>query len=376
MSRAPRIALAAALVLPGPAAAELFTAGKFSAHGDFRLRGEIDWDSQDGNGVPREDRTRLRARLRLGLRYEVSEHWRLEARLRSGAEASQQSPHVTVLDFDGNDTGDASFDLDRWFLQGRSGGLSGWAGRNNLPFWKQNEMLFDDDATMAGVAGSWERETGAGAVTVSGGYFAPPVGLRAFSGDLLAAQVTYRPESAETRWTLALGGYRFQADRDDPDSALLLQGNGRRDYSILAASAEVRWMVSGKPLAVGADLLHNGEDYAPDDPDPVTVANAGQTDGYVFQVTYGSLDERRRWLLGYTYAEIEALAVHSSYAQDDWVRWGSATQTRGSDLAGHELRLGWAFDPRLHVLARLFLVESITTVEDGNRLRVDLNWRF
>lgn len=376
MRRVPGVAVAAVLALAGPATAELFTAGKLSAYGDFRLRGETDWDSQDGGGVAREDRARLRARLRLGLRYDLSEHWRVEARLRSGAEASHQSPHVTLLDFDGNDTGDASFALDRWFLEGRSGGFSAWAGRNQPPSWKQNEMLFDDDVTMTGIGGGWEGQAGGDTLTLSGGYFAPPVGMRAFSGELLAAQATYRPEVAGTQWVFALGAYDFRSDADDPDADLLLQGNGRRDYLILAAGVQARRTVGGRPLALGVDLLRNEEDYDAADPDPLTAANFDQTDGHVLQATYGSLDDRGRWLIGYTYAEIETLAVHSSYAQDDWVRWGTATQTRGSDLEGHELRLGRAFDSRLNLLARLFVTDSITTVEDGKRFRVDLNWGF
>lgn len=359
-----------------PASAEPPVSDRLTLSGDFRLRAETDWDSQDAAGVEREDRTRIRVRLRAGARYEIGEHWRVEARLRSGAEASHQSPHVTILDLDGNDTGDASFDLDRWYVHGRSGGISAWAGRNNPPFWKQNEMLLDDDVTMAGVAAGWEGRAGSSTVTLYGGYFTPPVGMRGFAGELAAVQLVYRAELAGARWTLALGEYRFEAEPDDPEAGLLLQGNGLRDYDVLAASAEVRWTLGDAPLALGGDLLHNREDYDPGAPDPVTAASFDQTDGYVLQATYGGLDEKGRWLAGYTFAHVEALAVNSSFAQDDWVRWGSSTQTRGSDLEGHELRFGWAFDARLNLLARLYLVESITTPEDGNRFRLDLNWRF
>ena len=34
-------------------------------------------------------------------------------RLRSGSDLSHQSPNITVVDFDDNDTGDADFNLDR-----------------------------------------------------------------------------------------------------------------------------------------------------------------------------------------------------------------------------------------------------------------------
>ncbi|HXE80286.1 MAG TPA: putative porin [Vicinamibacterales bacterium] len=376
MTRAAAWALVGVLAAAAPAAAEIFKVDKFSASGDFRFRGETDWDSQDGNGAAREDRTRLRVRLRIGFRYDPSEHWTLEARIRSGAEGSQQSPHITILDFDDNDTGDASFDLDKWSLRGQRNGFHAWAGRNSLPFWKQNELLFDDDATMPGIAGGWQGKAGPGALALTAGCFATPVGMRRTSGTMFGAQAAWQPELGGIRWTFALGTYQFDADADDPDAALLQQGNGSRDYRIIGASAQGRVNVDERPLAIGFDLLHNAEDYSALDPNPVTALNADQTDGYVVQVNYGGLSAADQWLAGYTYAHIETFAVHNSYAQDDWVRWGSDTQTRASNMKGHELRFGWAFESTLHVLARLYLAEAITNVEDGKRFRVDFNWSF
>jgi hypothetical protein len=174
----------------------------------------------------------------------------------------------------------------------------------------------------------------------------------------------------------AAGTYRFDSLETDPDAAILLQNNGARDYGILAVGAQARWTLAERPLVVGADSMHNTEDYDPNDPDPVTAANHDQTDGHVLLATYGGVGERNAWLVGYYYAHIETLAVHNSYAQDDWVRWGNATQTRGSDLEGHELRFGWGLSARANLLARVYLVEAITTGEDGNRARIDFNYRF
>jgi hypothetical protein len=38
--------------------------------------------------------------------------------------------------------------------------------------------------------------------------------------------------------------------------------------------------------------------------------------------------------------------------------------------------VGYAFSKTLNVMARLYLVEAITTEQDGSRFRLDLNWRF
>ena len=372
------ILLAAAVALLPAAAArgDLFKLDSFSAFGDFRFRAESDWGSQNAAGEERDDRNRLRVRMRAGFAFEPNENLRAELRLRSGQEASQQSPHITILDFDDNDTGDASFNFDRWYLKGKVGGFEIWAGRNNLPIWRQDEMLFDDDVTLAGVGLKYGTEVGPGKLSLGGGYFTPPVGMTDFSGNLAAGQVAYQPEVGGVKLAFAGGVYLFDANPDDPDSALLLQGNGARDYSIVAGSLQARWQIQERPLVLGADLMANTEDYDPDDPDPDTAANADETDGYVLLATYGGLGRANDWLVGYYYAHIETLAVNNSYAQDDWVRWGSATQTRASNMKGHELRLGWAFSANMNLLARLYLVDSITTVEDGNRFRLDFNYKF
>lgn len=72
-------------------------------------------------------------------------------------------PHITILDYDGNDSGGPDFNLDRWFLETRRSGFWGWAGRNGAPLWKLNELFWDDDATPAGLAAaSWRRRPTSG----------------------------------------------------------------------------------------------------------------------------------------------------------------------------------------------------------------------
>ena len=82
-------------------------------------------------------------------------------------------------------------------------------------------------------------------------------------------------------------------------------------------------------------------------------------------------------------AWLEALAVNSSYIQDDWVRWGNANQVRATNLRGHELRAVYTFRPGMNLFARLFFVDAInllqpgdTALEDGKRFRVEYNISF
>ena len=359
------------------AGAAIFEQNGFKITGDFRARAEADFDSQRASGAARDDRNRIRIRARLGLEYAATDVFSFGLRLRSGSDDSHQSPHITVLDFDDNDTGDADFHLDKWFLKARgdhlfrrlpSGETWAWIGRNSLPFWKQNELYWDDDVTPAGIAFGFKTDTGEGSLAVNGGYFSLPVGMRDFAGNLAAAQLVYSGKG----FTVAGGLLDVDANPGDGDAARLLRGNGLRDYSIWVGSLQGKL---GK-WTLGADVMHNDESYSPNDPDPVTAANFDQTDGFVLSVKYGGTRAKGDWLAAVYYAEIEALAVNASYAEDDWVRWGSATETRGSDLEGSELRFAYALQKNVNLVARLYLVESITTREDGSRFRLDFNYKF
>lgn len=365
----------ALLGTPGVVLADRDTADALEISADIRMRLEQDFDSVNAAGGERQDRLRLRVRARVGLRFTPNEHVSFGVRLRSGADASHQSPHITVIDFDDNDTGDAHFNLDRWYVRGTRGRAWSWVGRNSHPFWRQNELLFDDDATLAGIAGGWSSAGEHGVVGLRAGYFSLPVGMREFAGNLGALQLVYtRP--GEVSYTLAAGLYEFEAQPGDIDAPVLLNGNGLRDYSILQASAQVTLAAGDRPLTIGLDWLSNGEDYSPADPDPFTAANADQTDGSVFSLRYGESGEAGAWLVGYQYARIEVLAVNASYAQDDWVRWGSAVESRGSDMKGHELRFGYGLSRQADLLVRLYVAEAIGSIEDGSRARIDLNYRF
>jgi hypothetical protein len=358
------LALAVALAIPSTTRADLLSTDDFRLFADFRARLEADWDSQNSSGAARDDRNRLRIRTRIGAQYDPNEHLSFGVRLRTGSDDSQQSPHITLLDFDDNPTGDAHVNLDKWYLQGKCRKFWGWVGRNGLPFWKQNELYWDDDVTPAGLAGGFKTAVGEdGSIAFNAAVVSLPAGMRDFVGQMTAGQLVYDREIGNGGLTVAVGSLSMDGESDEgdfPGLLLLLDGNGSRDYEIRVGSLQGRLRAGERPLTLGADVIHNAE-------------AASDADGHVLSLLYGGGKEKGDWLIGWYYAEIEALAVHSSYAQDDWVRWGNATQTRGSNMEGHELRFVYNVDRRTNVVARLYLVEAVTGVEDGNRFRIDLN---
>lgn len=346
---------------------------RFELFGDFRLRLESDFASVRSDGTEREDRTRARVRLRAGLKLAFNESLSAVIRLRSGADPSQQSPHITVYDFDDNDTGSADFNLDRWALLARKERHWGWAGRNGFPFWKQAEFLWDDDVTLIGIAGGTSFATGPGSVQLTGGIFTLPVGMRATSGQMIGSQIAWQGMWEKIELKTSLGHYSIDASKSDEDRLQLLRDNGSRDYQLWHAAVQLKTTVGKRPLRVSADWYHNAKDYSGDSNDPLAQLNASETDGYNLTFRWGSLNNPGNWLFGYTYAHIEMFSVVGSYAQDDWIRWGSTTETRGSDFEGHEFRVARSFKKKMNIVARFYRADSLTSQEDGSRFRLDFN---
>ncbi len=374
------IALATMTAPAAKAEVKLDDAGKIGIYGDARFRFESDWDSKNSSGGERDDRNRLRTRLRLGLNVAPAENIKLGFRLRSGSDFSQQSPHITLIDFDDNDTGDSHFNFDKWFASYSAGGATVWAGRNSLPFWKQNELFWDDDVTPAGIGATFK----VGSVDINAGYFSLPVGMQQFSGKLAVGQLVYRGTIGQRKdnFTIAAGVLAVDGDPDDSDGDDLLDGNGARDYQSWIVSGQYKTTAQNRPLTFGVDYVNNGESYSQTDPDPFTALNADETEGIVAQVSYGST-KPGQWLAAYYYATIDTFAFSSSYSQDDWMRWGSANETRSTNFSGHEFRFAYGPMKNMNIVARLYVVEanelrSATAVakEDGNRLRIDVNYSF
>ncbi len=325
----------------------------------------------------RDDRARSRIRARAGIKFKPLSGLEFNIRGRTGSNDSQQSPHITIFDLDGNDLGDADFNLDKWYAKASSSGASLWVGRNGIPFWKQNELFWDDDVTVVGFGAQISRKlSDEHKLTFNGGYFGLPLGVQDLSGSAAVAQIVSSHSINGIEFNIAGGGIAIRADSDDEDSGSLLNGNGLRDYEILTASIMAKIPSSFGPVTLGFDLFHNVTDYGQSGSDAFAIQNDGEDTGIVLSAALGSLKERGDWLIGYYYARIETLAVNASFAQDDWLRFGSGTQTASSNFSGYEIRLGYAFHEKINLLGRFYDVESLTSPEDGRRARLDLNVKY
>lgn len=348
---------------------------KLKLYGDFRLRQEADFDSMQSNGIERKDRDRTRIRFRLGTQYQPIDDLLVNVRARTGAIKSQQSPHLTVVESGWDVKGD--FFLDTASIKYSPTNFWLKVGRDELPFWKQNEIMWDDDVYLDGSAFGYKHNLADDvSLSLHGGYFILPDGDDNFSASersqLTAVQIVYKNKIGEGDFTNA-SGYLYVND----ENSVVNSTNQNQDYRIWSINFQYNLNVADVPLSLGADYMCNFEDY------PRSLFNRDERNGYVLQASLGKLKEKGDWLWGYYYARIEKYAVAFNFAQDDWVRWGSSTQTRSSNLKGHEIRLAYAFARNFNVVLRTYLVDAVKTEsatslakEDGNRIRLDFNFKF
>lgn len=332
------------------------------------------------SGIERSDRKRLRTRLRVGSTLRVSENAVFGARIRSGSNRSHQSPHVTVADFDGNGTDSFAFGFDKWFFSWSGDRFEVSLGRNSLPLWKQSELIWDDDVTVLGIGSSLSTEK----FEINLGIFKLPVGLQSYSGTLRLGQLVHRSGSEDGREQLVwgVGLLQIRAEPGEADALRLLDGNGSRDYTLITAGAQYSFELTGFGLRLGTELYRNLKDYGPMPIDEFTRNHADEKSGFAIYAGIGR-PESNSWDISLTYASVDAFAVNSSYAQDDWLRWGTATESRGSNFAGYEVRVRYSILQNANLQLRYDEVDALElrspssiAKEDGQRFRLDLNFSF
>ncbi len=340
--------------------------------GDFRGRVELDRSSQRSDGSFRDDRDRLRIRGRFGMAYQRNEHLQLGWRLRTGDPASRQSPHITL----GDEFKTAPLSLDRLYARMTFEKASVWFGKNSNPFWHQNELFWDDDVSLDGVAGS-VRVYKAEATAVEGraGLFIldrPQSNTLFDQSRMVTGQVIVSGSRDNLNFVAAISLSGIRENRDAEDERL-----SDLDYTFLTGGVSATYSDLSWPIRVGVDVTRNTEDYRE------SLDNRDERTAYVVSAQAGSLSESGKVLVRYTYAHIEKYAVVGPFAQDDWLRWGSSTITQSSNFSGHELRVAYVLGSGQNLTARLYRIEGVelespsaTTRQTGTRFRVDWNVEF
>lgn len=360
---------------------------KLTLHGDVRFRAEQDWNSRMFNGSFREDRFRLRHRLRIGLKYKMNDLFSMGASIRSGVDESIQSPH--------NNLGHKELtgypvNIYKVYLRGDHDKFWWWAGKNSFPFWKQNELFWDDDVMPEGIALGTNFTTSGIIVKPKAAYFITNTGNGNFDprdptngqidGHMLAAQVELAFKLKKQKVKLASGYYGLRDINNVPTTDFFYDGpRFKLDYNFIVSGMNIQ-LNTKHPITIGVDHFLNLMDYEMIADSLLNPVFKDQKNGLVLSAKIGKLKNKGDWQIDYYYVHKEELSVVSYYTEDDWARFGNINRNRNTNYRGHEIRLAYAFSPNFNVVARTYFVEGLVTpdiaTESGNRFRIDFNMKF
>ena len=154
---------------------------KLEFEGDFRFRVEHDWNSHRPDGSLRDDRSRLRYRIRFGFTYEYNAWASFGARVRSGNLNDQQGPHLTL----GEEFSTVDLGFEKLYFQAKHKSLSAWIGKNTFPFFKQHELFWNDNVFPDGASITYNIIENPSAIGLKliGGHFIITPGDKDFGSD-------------------------------------------------------------------------------------------------------------------------------------------------------------------------------------------------
>ncbi len=360
-----RIVVLAMLFIANTNAQDKVKKLKFST--DVRFRAEMDRNSKKNDGSMRADRDRLRYRARFGVSYNLTKNYEFGIRISSGNPKNQQSPHTTL----GNGFDSHQFSIDKAYIKIKSDkGLWVWAGKNSIPFWEQNELLWDADVNPEGISasGSFNISNAAKLTSVIGYYIiANDSEFSQKFGDhstMALAQFKYTTSFDTNKFTLSSG-------------MVVAHIQEALDYNIWETS--VQYKLNNAGITLGVDYFSNLADLEGKtdlEGNRIDSNFEDQKDGYAFSVKYG----KNKFGASITYASIEKYAIVDMFAQDDWVRWGNSDMTRSSNFKGFELNFKYKITKNFNSTLRFWNVEGIkktgTDLETGTRIRLDFNIKF
>ncbi|UII19902.1 putative porin [Fulvivirga ligni] len=352
---------------------------KLTFTGDFRFRIEQDWDSRKSDGTYRDDRSRLRYRLRFGANYEYN-HWAsFGMRLRTGTMSNQQDPHLTL------GAGAQEFDivpigLEKLFFKANYRNFSAWLGKNTFPFEKQNELFWSDNVYPEGVTISGKFKDVLGfvpALTINTGHFIMRSSGRSFSEDGYFEGVQLVATALSQKIKVFPGFYYFHQIPVVPDEADPQLIN----YSIFHVGLSYK-LLTNPALSLEMDYYDNLQHYHKQDSLPMGLVD--DKEGIVIGVLLGQFQHKGDFTLRAYYTCLQRFSAVDYMAQNDWVRWDYSNYNspagRLTNFQGLEIMAGYVVADRLKLKMRYFNVKQLVEYgphrENGQRVRLDLDIGF
>ena len=342
---------------------------------DFRFRIEQDWNSRTSNGSFRENRSRLRYRMRAGMKY-THDWYSFGYRIRTGDPRKQQDPQLTVgTAFE--EFGTLPLGFEKVYFKGEWDKWSFWLGKNDFPFAKNNELFWSDNVFPEGVFASrkWTFESSVlQDIRLSGGHFILSASGRDFGSDAYVQGLQTKANFWNERLQIFPSYYRMKNIADIPDGAKTFT----LDYQILHLGG--KWKVLEKQnLACKFDIYTNVQDYS--DHEFLNDSFKDEKLGIVVGIKKGQLSKKNDHLFELTYAYLERYSALDYMAQNDWARWDysafDSPDGRLTNLQGVEFVYGYAISKKMNIVFKAYQVDQLVALgvskENGSRVRLDLN---
>ena len=345
---------------------------------DFRFRIEQDWDSKKTDGSFREDRTRLRYRLRTGVKY-GAKWYEVEFRLRTGNPRKQQDPQLTLGD-GFKEFGTLSIGLEKAYFQGKWNTFYFWIGKNTFPFEKNNELFWSDNVYPEGISLEKSFSINSGIIdsfSIKGGHYIIATSNKSLNQDSYFQGFQISSSFLKKRLILFPSLYIFKNIPNIPD------GNDTfiLDYSIAHIGTKIK-VLKKTPLNIELDYYKNLQDYNNSDSIPNNFK--GQKSGFVIGLKYGGLANKGDWSFSTSYSKLERYSIVDFLAQNDWARWdyssSGSPDGRLTNFNGIELVAGYKIDKKINLKVKYYFVQQLiplgTVKENGSRIRFDLDFKF
>ncbi len=339
---------------------------------DYRFRVEHDWDSRNSDGTFRQDRSRLRYRIRTGASY-AHKNYSFGLRIRTGQLNKQQDPQLT-LGKGLQEFGTLPIGFEKAYFQYNKSDFRFWIGKNTYPFKKNNELFWSDNVFPEGISidKTFNIEQGVlKAINLTGGHFIINSSDNSFLNDayLQGLQTNVISRNKHVELSSALYLLRNIPNIPDGSHSFLL------DYSILHFRAKYTF----KKISIDADYYNNLTNY--DDNNNIEQDFTDQRTGYTCGVQYGDTKSTNNWMLRLTYARLQRYSILDYMAQNDWARWDyssfNSPDGRLSNLQGAEAVVAYAISKKITLVTKYYHVDQLIPFgnekETGQRIRFDIN---
>ena len=348
------------------------TFSKLTFEMDYRFRAEHDWNSRKSDGTFRDNRSRLRFRMRAGASYS-NKQYTFGLRIRTGEQDKQQDPQLT-LGKGLKEFGTLPIGFEKIYFQYNKNNFKIWLGKNSYPFKKNNELFWSDNVFPEGISIDKKFSIEKGIlkkVNLTAGHFILASNDKSFLEDsyFQGAQLNFLSRDDKYEFSSAL--YHLRNIPNIPD--------GEHTFDINYSIFHLRTKLDFADFSFDFDYYYNLVQYVNNINIEPEFRN--QKTGYTIGIQYGDLKTAKNWMYKITYAYLERYSILDYMAQNDWARWDysayNSPDGRLSNYQGIEAVIAYAISEKINLVSKYYYVEQLIPFdiakENGQRIRFDIN---